>query len=68
MNIIVNGLDLTNNKSVLLLAPDQLSEGELFLLKQTLDREFPGCKFVLLSGDFKAIATANSHIHYEIES
>jgi hypothetical protein len=67
MNVFVTGIDMSDGKSVLLLAPESMDEQDIFELKRVLDNRFPGSKFVVLSGGFQAIATTSNDMYYEIE-
>jgi len=50
MNIIVNGVNLTQGSTVLLEAPEDMYEDELMVLQEGLEARCPGVKFILMQG------------------
>jgi hypothetical protein len=67
MAIYITGLDLSDGKSILLLAPEHMEDEDLFALQRELNERFSNCRFTILSGGFQSIATTNKPHHYEIE-
>lgn len=67
MNVYVTGIDLSDNKNVLLLPPESMSDEDNLELRNVLLEKFPGCNFVVLTGGFQAVATTGNSIQYEIE-
>lgn len=56
-NYIISGVNLQPGTSVLLVAPDYMSEDDLYAMREELQSRFSGVKFVFLSGDFQLIGS-----------
>jgi len=50
MNIVINGVNLTEGSTVLLEVPEDMYEDELTVLREGLESRCPGVKFILMQG------------------
>ena len=64
--LIINGIDISNARSVLLSCTDVPDE-DIFEAKRVLEREFPQTKFIFVSDSFKVIALNNTDVLDVIE-
>ena len=66
MNIVINGIDLTEPKKILLISSDDLLMEDVIEIKRALFTEFPDTKFVILNG-FSAHIVKDEAATYDIE-
>jgi hypothetical protein len=64
MNVVINGLDLTDGKKVLLLAPDELAYEDMLELREILTDKFPESEFFIMNGGMKVIAHTNGPVDF----
>ena len=67
MNIIVNSLDVSNGKTVLLLPPEHLDNETALEIHKFLREEMPQVEFKVLTGGFQAVVTNNDHLVIEVD-
>jgi hypothetical protein len=67
-NVFINGIDLTGpDKSVLLLANEDLLPVDLYEIKKQLDERFPNTNFVILSGFSAMVVPKTPSYDFEVD-
>ena len=65
MNVFITAIDPRKTDTVLLIPPVELSEDEVFMLREALNNEIPDVHFVILSGGFTAVPFPDGYRQFQ---
>lgn len=67
MNIIVNSIEASDNKTVLLLPPEYLDNDTATEIQRFLKEEMPNVEWKILTGGFTAVVSSEDHLVIEVD-